>query len=149
MARLAADALVDMYVVLEVDKIRQVVDARPLQGGIISEARPHRLENSCLGPDLGMTAHAGFRRWDTGKRCFLHRRVAEAAVDTHAGYVMLVAEGRRLVFGHAHVIDVVDPIDVEENGQQHSDDNDRNNNGQVGKPIDAPAEYLRRHELFF
>lgn len=129
MTGLAADSPVDMYVVLEVDKIRQVVNARPLQGGIISEAGPHRLENSCLGPDFRVTGHAGFRRWDTGKRSFLHRRVAEAAVDTHAGYVVLMTEGRRLIFGHANVTDVVDPIDVEENGQQNSDDDDRANDG--------------------
>ena len=114
---------------LEVDKIGQVVDARPLQGGIISEAGPHRLENSCLGPDLRVTAHAGFRRWDTGKRSFLHRRVAETAVDSHSGYVVLMTEGRRLILGYANVTDVVDPIDVEQNGKQKSNDDDRDNDG--------------------
>ena len=72
MAGLAADALVDVDTMVEVDKVRQIVHPVPLYGHIIAEARPHWFEYRRFGPDLGMAGHAGFRRWDAGERAHFY-----------------------------------------------------------------------------
>lgn len=112
MAGLATNAFLYMYAMIEVDKIRQVVNACPFNGYIVSKTCPNRLEDGGLGPDLGVATHAGLGRRDTGKCSFFNRCVAVAAIDSHAGNMMLVAEGDRLIERHIHLADVVDAVDV-------------------------------------
>ena len=96
-AGLAADALLHVDAVVEVDEVGQVVHARPLQRLVVAEAGAHRLEDRRVRPDLRVAVHAGLGRRDAGERRRLDRRVAVAAVDAVVEHVVLVAELHRLL----------------------------------------------------
>src|SRR6266536_3459619 len=63
----AADAFVDVNAVVEVHKIRQIVDARPLDRFPRAEALTDRLEERAVREDLRMAVHAGFRWRNSGE----------------------------------------------------------------------------------
>src|ERR1035438_2925319 len=102
----ASDALVDMNTVIEVYKIRQVVDARPFQRFPAPVAGAHGFQNLGVRPDLRMAAHAALGRRYSGEGRRLYRRVAVPAIDAVIGDVVLVAEGDGLRFDHLNVGDV-------------------------------------------
>ena len=87
MAGLTPDALGYVDIVLEVDKVRQVMYPGPLERHLIAKTRPYRLEHRRLGPDQGVTAHAGLRGRDSRKGGFLDGGVAVAAVDAQLSSV--------------------------------------------------------------
>src|SRR5206468_3744627 len=89
MARRAADPLVHVNAVVEVDEVRQIMDARPLDRFAAAEALAHGLEERAVGEDLRVAVHARPRRRNAGERGVLDRGVAIAAVDTVAGDVTL------------------------------------------------------------
>src|SRR5205807_1440316 len=91
------DALVDVDAVVEVDELRQVVDAVPDNGFIGALTLAHRLQHGAVGPDLRMAVHAGARGRQPGEGGLLHGGVAVAAVDAKAGDVVAVAERHRLL----------------------------------------------------
>ena len=67
---------------IEEDKIRQVIDAIPLQWLLRCQALPHRGEHRRIGPHARMAGHARLGRRDAGKGGFLSRRVAVAAIQS-------------------------------------------------------------------
>ena len=77
----AADPLLDMDGVVEVDEIGEVVHPGPDDGLLRGQAGPHRLQHGTGRPDLGMTGHACVRRRQPRERRGLHRGVAVPAVD--------------------------------------------------------------------
>src|SRR5471030_1070652 len=99
----AADALVHVDAVVEVDEVWQIMDARPLDRLAGPETLAHRLEERAFREDLRMAVHAGFRRRDAGERGVFDGGVAVAAVDAVAGDVALVAELDRLLARDARV----------------------------------------------
>ena len=96
-AGLAADALLHVNAVVEVDEVRQVVHADPAQRLVVAEARAHRLEIRAGRPDLRVAVDAGLGRRNAGRRRDFNRRVAVAAVDADAADVMLMRELDRLL----------------------------------------------------
>ena len=77
-------------------EIRQIVDARPLEGPFRRENWRDWLQNGRVAPDLRMAVHARLGGGDVGEGGFLDRRVAIAAIESHAADVMGVAELDRL-----------------------------------------------------
>ena len=61
-AALAADALGDVDLVIEVDIVGKIGDAMPGDRGVVREAFAHRCQHGGVGPDLRMTGHAGVGR---------------------------------------------------------------------------------------
>ena len=120
-ARLAANALVDVDAVVEIGEVGQVVDAIPLDGYVVAETGAHGFEDGRFGPDLRVAGHAGFGRGNAGKSTFLDGGMAIAAVDAHAGDVVFVAEGNGLIDGHIDLIDEVNAIDVEYDTEDTAD----------------------------
>src|SRR5205814_2048308 len=92
----AADTLVDVNAVVEVDELRQVVDAVPGDGLVGPPALAHRLQHGTVRPDLRVAVHAGARRRQPGEGGFLDGGVAVPAVDAQAGDMVLVTERHRL-----------------------------------------------------
>ena len=88
----AADALLDVDLVVEVHEVGQVVDPNPVERRVVPEARADRLEDRRVGPDLRVAVHAGLGRRNAGEGGLLDRRVAVAAVEADAADVMGVAE---------------------------------------------------------
>jgi len=93
----AADAFVHVDAVVEVDEVRQVVHARPLDRAVGAEAVADRLEERAVRKNLRVAVHTRLGRRDAGERGLLDRRMAVAAVDAVAGDVALVAELNRLL----------------------------------------------------
>lgn len=97
MAGRTADALVHMNRVIEIRKVRKVVDANPFQRLARLETCAHGFKIRTVGPDLFMAIHAHRgRRHARGGRS-LDRRVAIAAINTVVANVMLMTELDRLL----------------------------------------------------
>ncbi len=96
MAGGAADSLVHVNAVIEIDKLRQIVDARPLDRFAGPKALAHRRESRAIRPNLRVAIHADFCRRNAGKRARLDRCVAVPAIDAIIANVMLVTKRDRL-----------------------------------------------------
>jgi len=127
-ASVAADTLVDMNAVVEINVVGQLVHASPLQRFAGSETFPHGLEQSRVGPDLGMAVHAGLRRRNAGKTGILYRSVAVAAINSQASHMMLVAEGSRLRLYNAFIGYVGRALDLGHRPEDERDDEHRSKN---------------------
>lgn len=88
----AANALMQVNTVVEVDKIWQIVHACPDQRLPGAKALPHGGKEGTLRPDMSVAVHAGFSGWESGKGAHFHRGVTIAAVNTQPTHMMLVAE---------------------------------------------------------
>lgn len=142
MAGAAADPLVHMNAVIEIDEAGQVVDAVPLE----RLARPitfsYRFEHVASHPHLRMAVHACPGGRYAGKRRSLHRSVAVAAIDPQHADVMLMAERDRL---HAHVpgIGAVGGTDQHQaRAEQAGGTKDRAQQNHPGDGVGAAVEYL-------
>ena len=82
--------------VVEVDVIRQSVDAGPAQRLALGEALPHRRQDLRVGPDLRMAGHAGMGGRNAGVLRDLDRRMAVTAIEAEAADVVLMAKRHRL-----------------------------------------------------
>ena len=142
MAGLAADPLVDVNAVVEIDEVGEIVDAVPLESGIVAEAGAHRLEHGRLTPDLGVTGHTGFGGGNAGKTALVDGRVAIATVEAHPGNVMLVTKGDRLLERDVLFGDEIRPIDIEQDPHNGTDGYQAGHNASFGSPIGAAREYL-------
>src|SRR5215470_555832 len=88
----AANALVQVNTVVEVDKIWQIMHARPDQRLPSAKTLPHWGKEGTLSPDMGVTVHTGFSGGDPGKSAHFHGGVTIAAVNTQSAHMMLVAK---------------------------------------------------------
>lgn len=94
----AAYALCDMNAVIEIDVLRKVVNAVPLDRFVISEACSDRLKVRSIGPKLAVAIHTRLGRRHTGGCGCLDRLMAISAVNTVIAHVMLVRELHRLLY---------------------------------------------------
>src|SRR5579862_3293017 len=92
MARGAADSLIHVNAVIEVNEIRQVVNLDPADGVVGAKTIAHRLERRAGIPNLRVTIHARLGRRNVGERGSLHRRMTIPAIDSQATHMMLVAK---------------------------------------------------------
>jgi hypothetical protein len=91
---------------VEVNKVRKVMDPHPLNRLVSAETFPDRLKNRSIIPDLGMAGHASFDGWNSGKGHFFHRHMAKTAVNANAVDVMFMAERNGLFprnANHVHI----------------------------------------------
>ena len=141
-ARLTADALVDVDAVVEINEVWQVVHPVPTNGLIVAEAGPHGFEDRRFGPDLRVTGHAGLGGGDASKGTYFDRGMAIAAVYAHAGNVVLMAEVDGLVNRHVDLIDKVDAVDIEQDSQNTGHDEEDGEDAGLRSPVGAAREYL-------
>ena len=105
-ARRAADALVDVNAVVEIDIVGEAVNLDPLDRLIRSVALANRFEIIDVIEENGMAIHAGFRRGNAGERRSFDTGVTVAAIDPVIADVVLVAELQGLHARHALIRDV-------------------------------------------
>ena len=141
----AADALRDMDAVVEVDVIRQGVDAGPAQRLALCEALPHRRENFRIGPDLRVAGHAGMGRRDARVLGNLDRRVAVTAIEAQAADVMLMAERYRLRRGVPFLAVVAHHRHDPDEDQKKRHATCRREQGDVHEQVGSRAKY--RHQM--
>lgn len=92
----AADALLNVYAMIEEDKIGKLIDALPVNWLARREALANWREHGRVLPDLRMASHTGFGRWDAGEGGFLNGSVAITAIQSESRHVMFVTERRWL-----------------------------------------------------
>ena len=90
-------------------------------GHVVAEAGAYGFEDGRFGPNLRVAGHAGFGRGNASEGALLDGGVAIAAVDAHAGDVVLVAKGNGLIDGYVDLIDEVNAIDVEYDSEDTAD----------------------------
>ena len=93
----ATDAFVQMDAVVEVNVIRQIVNADPFEGPAGLPALTHRLKDRRVFPNLRMARHANLRRRNAGEGGAFDRGVAVTAINSEAADMMLMAERHRLL----------------------------------------------------
>ena len=147
MAACAANALVHMDGVIEVDKIRKVVNLGPDKAFAGGPAVPHRLQQLGVGPDLRVTVHAGARGRNAGVARFLHCGVTVLALQAEALNVMLVAEGNRLLSALALPRDPRRALQLVERDPQSDDDQPRQHQAHASQCIGAAVEDLRHERI--
>ena len=64
----AADPLVDMNAVIEINEIRNVVHTDPFDRAILTKARPDGLQRGTISPHLLVAVHADLGRRNACKR---------------------------------------------------------------------------------
>jgi hypothetical protein len=95
----AADALVNVNTMIEIDKVRQVVNPGPLNGFAGSVTLPHGLQRRRHCPHFRMAIHACLSGRYTGEFRCLHRVMAIPAVNSKASGVMFMTERHGLLAG--------------------------------------------------
>jgi hypothetical protein len=105
------DAFCDVNAVIEIDVIRQIMDAVPLQRAVSGQAFTNGRQHRRVFPDLGMTGHAGIGAGQTGERRFFDSGVAISAIDAVVSDVVFMAERDRLIKRDVDVGCVRRPID--------------------------------------
>lgn len=100
-ARRALNALVHVNAVIEVDEIRQIVDAGPLERTILAITDAHRLERWTIRPHLTVAVHADLRRRNAGEGACFDGGVTVAAINADARHVMFMAERNGLLAHNA------------------------------------------------
>src|SRR5437867_2012838 len=106
MAGHAADALLNVDAMVEIDEIGHAVHAVPLEGFVCEIALPDRLEQGAVGPYLRMACEAGFRRRDARERRPFDAGMAVPAIYSQLADVVLMAKRGRLVERYAHPVRV-------------------------------------------
>lgn len=92
----AADALGDVNAMVEIDKVRQLVQALPAQDFLAARCADQRAQGRLIRIELRMAGHTGGYGGNSGKRRLFHGRMTVAALDAGIAHVMLVTEGYRL-----------------------------------------------------
>lgn len=133
MTRLAPDALVYVDAVIEIDKLRKIVNPRPFNRLAGSVTFAHRFQDRRHCPHLRMAVHANLSGRNIGKRTLFHCRVAVAAVNAQVSDMMLVTERNRLAAWNVLQGFVRGPDD---HLSQPCDERNAQNNGQKGEPRD-------------
>jgi hypothetical protein len=96
MATLAGDASPDVRPVVEVDVVRQGMDALPGNGLAGLEGRDYALDFGLVDPSDGVAVHAGFYRRNPGVTRALGTGVAIEARNVVVARVQSVGKGDRL-----------------------------------------------------
>jgi hypothetical protein len=98
-ATLTADPFVDMNAVIEIDEIRQIVYACPINRGVVAETGTHRLQSGASDPNLRMTVHTSLGGRNVRKAGGFHGGMAVTTINPKTADVMCVAERHRLLPG--------------------------------------------------
>ena len=134
---------VQVDAVVEVDEVRQIVHARPLDRAARAEAGADRFEERAVGEDLRMAVHARLGRRNAREGGVLDRRVAVAAVDAIAGDVALVAELDRLFARDVRLGHPGRAVDRVGEPEQAGDDEDGAEDADTGDRVGAAMKDLR------
>jgi hypothetical protein len=143
----AADALVYVNGMVEVDEIGQVVHPRPGNRLAGHPAIAHRLQQLRVRPDLRVAVHAGPRGRNPRVTRHLHRRVAVLALQPQPLHVVLVAERNGLVRTLALTRHPGRALQLVQRHPQCNHNQSRQHKARASQSIGATVKYLR-HELF-
>jgi len=114
-AGITADTFVYVDAVIEIYKVGQLVDPRPLERAPCAIAFTDRLQISGVGPDLRVAVHAGLGGWNACEARSFNRGVTVTAIDAKSRYMVLVAKRNRLVFPDSSIRNVWCTFQLQQN----------------------------------
>ena len=146
-ARRAAQPLVHVNLMAEINKVRQIVHLGPHKRLPARPTRPHRLQQLRVRPDLRVAVDARLGRRNPRVARLLHRRVTVLALQTQSLHVVLMAERHRLIrplplAGHPGRA-----LQLVQRDPQGNHDQPRQYKAHASQSIGAAVKYLR-HEYF-
>jgi hypothetical protein len=97
--------------VVEINVIRQIIDAVPLQRRVANETLANGSQYRGLAEKLRVTTHAGLTAGHPGESRFLDRVMTKTAIYSIVADMMFVAEGNRLIKRHIDVSGIRRPKD--------------------------------------
>ncbi len=131
------NALMQMNTVVEVDKIWQVMHARPHQRLPRTQTLPHGGKKGTFCPDTGVSVHTGFSGRDPGKGAHFHRGVTIAAVNTQSAHMMFVAKLDGLLSHNPLFSGIAGPVQRRHEPQQSCKDKHRSQNADARDGVRA------------
>jgi hypothetical protein len=133
---------INVDAVIEIDKIRQLINARPFQrlSGAVTFA--DRLQIGGVGPNLRVAIHAGLGRRNAGKARSFNRSMTITAIDAESGDVMLMAERNRLRLPDSSVGDERSAFQLQQNPEQAADSQNYQDQRGPGDGIAAAGKDL-------
>ena len=138
----AADPLVNVNAMVEINKVGQVVNTCPFERLAVAPALTHRFQVRAVRPNLRVTIHAGFGGRDPRIRKFLNRGVTIAAVDALIADVMFVAELNWLFAGEECLGIVRGPVELEQHPDRDPDKEHRPEDGSLRDEVRTSIEDL-------
>src|SRR5438093_11521763 len=110
MTDLTRHAFCNVNAMIEVYKVRKVMNTDPFERLPRLITCADRMKNLCIGPDLGVTCHAGMGRRNACEGGLFYAGVAITTMNAKSIVVMFMAEGNRLFTRHGLVCHVARPI---------------------------------------
>ncbi len=141
-ASIAAYTFINVDAVIEIDKVGQLIDARPFQRPPSAVTFADRLQISGVGPNLRVAIHAGLGRRNSRKARSFNRSMAVPAIDAESGDVMLMAEGNWLRLPDSSVCDEGSALQLQQNPEQAADSQNYQDQRGPGDGIAAAGKDL-------
>jgi len=138
----AADALVHVDAVVEVNEVGQIMHSSPLDWFAGAPALANWLEIRAGGPNLRMTIHAGLCRGYSRICELLDGGVAIAAIDTVIAGVMFMAELNGLLAREVRLSVIRRPVEFEQQPDDYRDEEDRAEDADFGYEVSASMKDL-------
>ena len=146
MATLTAHPFVDMNAVIEIDEIRQIVYARPINRGVVAETGTHRLQSGASDPNLRMTVHTSLGGRNVREAGGFHGGMALTTINPKTAYVMRVAERHRLLPGLCGSSRIVRPAQLGEGPTQEAQNEHGAEDGDSRERICTTTKQLRHNK---
>src|SRR5579885_1848364 len=143
----AAHAFGNVYIVPEVNKIRQIVNASPSNRNTSSIAFANRRQILVVHKELRMAVHTGLCRGNSSQGGILDRRMAVTTIDSIVRYMVLMAELNGLLPRHIGPCNVRRSLNFGGYPGESGDNKDRSENTDSGDRIGTAMEYLRHRCL--
>lgn len=143
----AADALVHVNAVIEINEVRQIVHSCPLDRLAGAPALANRLEVRAVRPYLRMAIHACLRRRNTCISQLLDSGVTIAAVDAVISDVMFVAELNGLFAREISLSIVRGSVEFEQQPDNDGDEKDRAEDADFRYEVSASMKDLAHRLL--
>lgn len=140
--RRTTNALVHVNAVIEVNKVGQVVDARPAYRLTGPPALANGFQVRAIRPDLRVAVHARPGRRNSRKCGLLNTRVTVAAIDPGVSDMMFVAELNRLLTRKEGLSVVGRPVEFQQQPKDYPDKKYRAVDREFGYVVSAATKNL-------
>lgn len=143
----AAHTLVHVNAVIEISEVGEIVYPGPLDRPTRAPALADWLKIGALRPDLRVAIHTGLSRGYAGKGELLNGGVTVAAVNAIISDMMFVAELNRLLAWEISLRVVRGPVELEQQPDNQSDEEDRAEDGDLRDEVRASIKDLTHRPL--
>src|SRR6185369_7862399 len=141
-ARIAADSLVHMNAVIEIDKVGELVDASPFKRFIGAETFANRFKQCSVRPNLRVAIDTCLGRRNSCEARCLNRSMTITTINSQAGHMVLMTEGHGLRLRDSGIRDVRRALDLCHGPKQRCDNKHGTINGSPRQRIGTAMKDL-------